>query len=217
MESDNSITGRIKTYMAAADMLPLHLSRKTGIDNAVIYKCLNGKRNWNLGHLQLVAKALGVKISELVEVPIKVPLVGKIADGQGPTQAEILRPHRDWRPLFFKEDTDILAKLYDLEVVDRNMMPSFPPGTILTAQRDTSDIIQNENFVVYWGADGKTYIRHIILKSLTQGAPDQVFPVKHKALCDKILRVVFPLKSFSGAANFFLDISDKMPDYCVSL
>ena len=198
MVHERAITERIKALMAAAEMLPLHLSRKTGIDNAVIYKCLSGKRKWNLGHLQLVAKALGVKVGDLVEDRIKVPIVGKITDGQGPAQAVIQRPHPNVRPLF-KEDTDILAKLYDLEVGDRSMMPAFPPGTILTAQRDTADIIQNENFVVYWDSDGKTYIRqilinqdHIILRSLTQGTPDQILPVKHKALCDKILRVEFP-------------------------
>ena len=199
MVHERAITERIKALMAAAEMLPLHLSRKTGIDNAVIYKCLKGQRKWNLGHLQMVAKALGVRVRDVVDENPKVPMAGKVSDGQGPPQSQILRPDQDGRPLRRKEDTDILAKLYDLEVGDRTMMPSFPPGTILTAQRDTADIIQNESFVVYWSADGKTYIRqilinqdHIILRSLTQGTPDQILPVKHIALCDKILDVKFP-------------------------
>jgi phage repressor protein C with HTH and peptisase S24 domain len=76
-----------------------------------------------------------------------------------------------------------LAPMYCLEVEDRSMMPAFPPGSILFAQRDTWDTIKNGNFVVYWDEDNQTYIRqtimdhdHIILRSLTQGIPDKVLP-----------------------------------------
>jgi hypothetical protein len=78
------------------------------------------------------------------------------------------------------------------------MVPTFPPGTRLVAQKEASDSLKNENFVVYWAEDGLTYIRQIffdngqiILKSLTQGVPDKILPKKHLALCDKILQILF--------------------------
>jgi hypothetical protein len=200
-DTADTITGRIKALLAHQDMLPLHLSLKTGIDNAIIYKCLNGKRKWNLGHLELIAPVLGVTVGNLVQETVMVPRVGRIKEGQGPPQAQILRPAPDQesRPLRLKEDTETLAKMYDLEVEDRSMVPTFPPETHIFAQRETSDTIKNENFVVYWSDDGQTYIRQIffdqdqiVLRSLTQGIPDKILPKKHIALCDKILRIEFP-------------------------
>jgi hypothetical protein len=196
----DTITGRIKALLARQDMLPLHLSFKTGIDNVVIYKCLNGKRKWNLGHLELIAPVLGVTLADLVQEIVMISQPGGIREGQGPSQAQILQPgEQRSQPLRLKEDKETLSKMYSLEVEDRSMMPSFPPGTFITAQRDTADSIKNENFVVYWDGDGQTYIRqiffnqdHIVLKSLTQGVPDKVLPKKHIALCDKILRITFP-------------------------
>jgi hypothetical protein len=196
----DTITGRIRALLARQDMLPLHLSFKTGIDNAIIYKCLNGKRKWNLGHLELIAPVLGVTLADLVQEIVMIPHPGGIREGHGPSQAQILRPtEQGSRPLRIKEDKETLSKMYCLEIEDRSMMPSFPPGTFLTAQRDTADLIKNENFVVYWDEDGQTYIRqifldqdNIVLRSLTQGIPDKILPKKHIALCDKILRIEFP-------------------------
>jgi hypothetical protein len=187
--------------MASQDMLPLHLSNKTGIDNAIIYKCLHGKRKWNLGHLEKIAPVLGVTLGDLVQETILVPRAGAIREGQGPPQEQILRPEPDQgsRPYRLKEDKETLSKMYSLEVEDRSMNPIFPPGTVFTAQRDTAEIIKNENYVVHWGEDGQTYVRQIffspnqiILRSLTQGIPDKILPIKHLSLCDKILRVEFP-------------------------
>lgn len=197
----DSISMRIKVFMDGLDMLPLHLSHKAGLDNAIIYKCLHGKRKWNLGHLQKIAPVLGVTLGDLVQETILVPRAGGVREGQGPPQSQILRPEPDHRgrPLLLKKDTETLAKMYYLEVEDRSMMPAFPPGTHLFVQKETSDTIKNENFVVYWGDDGQTYIRqifldqdHIVLKSLTQGVPDKILPQKHITLCDKILRIEFP-------------------------
>lgn len=201
LRDTHPITSRIKALMASLDMLPLHLSRKTGLDNAIIYKCLQGKRSWNLGHLQKIAPVLGVTVGGLVQETIMVPHVGGIKEGQGPPQSQILRPAPDQgsRSFRLKDDAKMLAKMYDLDVEDRSMMPSFPPGTVLTAQRDTADSIKNENFVVYWDETGGTWIRqifldqdHIVLRSLTQGFPDKILPAKHIALCDKILKIEFP-------------------------
>ena len=195
------ITTRIEELLAARDMLPLHLANKTGIHNETIYRCLNGRRKWNLGHLELIAPVLGVTVGDLVQETVTVPVVGMVRDGQGPPQDQILQPELDQgsRPFRIKEDKETLAKMYDIEVEDRSMMPAFPPGTHLFAQRETSGTIKNENFVVYWGDDGQTYIRQIffspnqiILRSLTQGIPDKILPIKHLSLCDKIFRVEFP-------------------------
>jgi len=201
-ETADTITGRIKTLLAQQDMLPLHLSLKTGIDNAIIYKCLSGKRKWNLGHLELIAPTLGVTVADLVRENSTISQVGGVKEGQGPLQDHILRPgpvQEDQSLKVKKEGKETLAKMYDLTVEDRSMMPAFPPGTHLIAQRETSDTIKNENFVVYWDEDGRTYIRQIffspnqiILRSLTQGVPDKILPIKHLSLCDKILRVEFP-------------------------
>jgi hypothetical protein len=195
------ISIRIKAFMDELDMNRFQLSLKAKIDNAIIYKCLSGKRKWNLAHLQKIAPVLGVKLRDLIEETIMVPRAGGVRDGQGPPQSQIIRPAPDQksRPFWLKEDAITLAKMYDIEVEDRSMMPSCPPGTILTAQRDTADLIKNENFVVYWDEDGQTYIRqifldqdHIVLRSLTQGVVDKILPAKHIALCDKILRIEFP-------------------------
>ena len=192
------ITERIKGLLASLDMKPLRLSQKTGIDNAIIYKCLGGSRKWNLDHLELIAPVLGVSLADLFKEPIMVPLAGEIRDGLGPLQSQILRNDHEGQPLKFKGDAVILAKLYSLSVADRSMVPTFPPGTRLVAQKETSDILKNENFVVYWAEDGNVYVRQlfldhgqIILKSLTQGVPDKILPAKHLALCDKILQILF--------------------------
>jgi DNA-binding Xre family transcriptional regulator len=196
-----AITKRIEILLASLDMLPLHLANKTGIANETIYRCLNGKRKWNLGHLEKIAPVLGVTLGDLVQETILVPRAGAIREGQGPPQEQILRPAPDQgsRPYRLKEDKETLSKMYSLEVEDRSMNPMFPPGTIFTAQRDTAEIIKNENYVVHWGEDGQTYIRqifldqdHIVLRSLTQGVCDKILPAKHIALCDKVLRIEFP-------------------------
>ena len=194
-----AITKRIKDLMVSLDMLPLHLARKSGIDNAVVYKCLNGQRNWNLGHLNKVALVLGITPGELLQEDIMVPLAGGVKEGQGPPQSQIMRPAPDHpgRRLRLKGD-ELLAKMYELQVEDRSMMPFCPPGTILTAQKDTADLIKDGNFVVFWAETGETFIRqiflsddNIVLKSLTQGVPDKILPAKYSALCDKVLRVEF--------------------------
>lgn len=196
-----SITGRIEVFMEGLDMLPLHLSQKTGIDNATIYRCLQGKRKWNLSHLELIAPVLGVTLMDLIQETIMIPQAGEVREGQGPPQSQILRPapEQGSRPWRLKEDKETLSKMYSLRVEDRSMNPIFPPGTYFTAQRDTAESIKNENYVVYWGEDGQTHIRqifldqdHIVLRSLTQGVPDKILPAKHIALCDKILRIEFP-------------------------
>ena len=91
-----------------------------------------------------------------------------------------------------------LAPMYCLEVEDRSLMPVFPPGAPLFIQRDTWDIIQYKNYLVYWAEDGQTYIRqilldqdHIILRSLTQGTHDKVLPCDQIKRCDKIIRAEF--------------------------
>jgi len=195
------VTERIQFYLASLDMKPLHLANKTGIHNETIYRCLNGKRKWNLGHLELIAPALGVTLGDLFQETIMRPRAGGIKEGQGPPQSQILRaaPDQGSRPLGLKEDTETLAKMYEIEVEDQSLMPSYPPGTLLTARQDTADLIKNGNLVVYWAEDGKTYIRqiflnqdHIVLRSLTQGVSDKILPAKHVALCEKILRIEFP-------------------------
>lgn len=192
------ITERIRGLLASLDMKPLRLSQKTGIDNAIIYKCLGGQRNWNLDHLELIAPVLGVSLVDFFKEPVMVPHAGEIKDGQGPLQSQIMRNDHDGQPVRLKEDAATLSKLYSLSVADRSMVPTFPPGTRLIAQKETSDTLKNENFVVYWGEDGLTQIRQIffdddqiVLKSLTQGIPDKILPAKHIALCDKILEVKF--------------------------
>lgn len=186
------ITERIMALLAKRNLKRLHLAHKAGIANETIYRCLNGVRNWNLGHLELIAPVLGVALVDLFQKPIVVPRVGGIRDGQGPPQAHILRPAPD------QESTGTLAKMYCLEVEDRSMMPSFPPGTHLIAQWETSDTIKNEDHVVFWSEDGKTYIRQIFLnsdritlRSLARGDPDKIIPLKLLNCCDKIIRVDF--------------------------
>lgn len=196
--SRDSITERIKTLLAGLDMKPLHLANKAGIDNAIIYKCLGGKRNWNLDHLELIAPVLGVALGDLFQATVTVPQAGEVTGGQGPPQAWILEGSGRPTTIGIKEEATTLSKMYCLIVADRSMVPTFPPDTHLIAQRETSENIKDENFVVYWGEDGFTYIRQIFidgnqitLRSLTQGIPDKNLPIKHLTLCDKIVRINF--------------------------
>lgn len=192
------ISLRIKAFMDALGMNRFQLSFKAELDNAIVYKCLGGTRKWTLGHLQKIAPALGVKLSDLIEETIMVSRAGGVREGRGPPQTEILRPALDQggRILEFKEDAKMLAKMYEIVVEDQSLEPELIPGTILTAQRDTADLIRNGNLVVYWSGDGRTAIRRIflgqdqiILQSLTQGVPDKILPVSQIALCDKIIKI----------------------------
>ncbi|MBU4232137.1 MAG: helix-turn-helix domain-containing protein [Proteobacteria bacterium] len=70
------VNERIHFYLASLDMRPLHLAHKTGIHNETIYRCLNGKRKWNLGHIELIAPALGVTVGDLFQETIMVPRAG---------------------------------------------------------------------------------------------------------------------------------------------
>jgi hypothetical protein len=70
------VNERIQVLLDSLDMRPLHLSHKTGIDDAIIYKCLNGKRKWNIGHLQKIAPVLGVTLGYLFQETIMVPRAG---------------------------------------------------------------------------------------------------------------------------------------------
>ena len=135
-------------------------------------------------------------IGDLVQETIMVAQAGGVREGQGPPHQQILRPAPDHegRPFHLKEDLKTIAKMYEIVVEDQSLMPHYPPGTIFTAQRETSDSIKSGNLVVYWSEDEKTHIRQIfigqdqvVLKSLTQGISDKILPIKLISSCDKII------------------------------
>lgn len=201
------ITGRITLIMEARGLNTLELSKKSGVDNATLYKIINGRdaqRAWTLDQLEKIAPALGVEIWELFIEPLYPPIIAEISNSEGPSIEQVTTPkpvlgHHPY-PLL-REDKKTLQQMYCLKVKDSTMLPTFRPGCILTVQRETWKDVTNEDFVVYNPGNGRTLIRqvfidsdHLILKSLTQGVPDTVLAKDHIRLCDKVLRVDFPAK-----------------------
>ena len=203
----NMITSRITGLMEAQGLNTLDLSRKSGVDNATLYKIINGRdiqRAWTLDQLEKIAPALGVGIWELFQEPLYPPIVAEISSSEGPPIEQITKPEATfgYHPYpILREDKKTLQQMYCLKVKDSTMLPTFRPGCILTAQRETWKDVTNEDFVVYNPGNGRTLIRqvfidngHLILKSLTQGIPDTALAKDHIRLCDKVLRVDFPVK-----------------------
>jgi transcriptional regulator with XRE-family HTH domain len=204
--TESLITGRIKQIMDSQGLNTLELSKKSGVDNATLYKIL-GKRDdervWTLDQLEKIAPALGVGLWELFSEPLYPPIVAEISNSEGPPIEKITKPEPiGYHPYpIAREDKKTLQQMYCLKVKDKTMLPIFRPGAILTAQRETWRDIANEDFVIYCPADGHTLIRqvwseneHLILKSLTQGIPDMVLPKEHLRLCHRVLRIDFPAK-----------------------
>lgn len=203
----NMITSRITLLMEAQGLNTLELSKKSGVDNATLYKIINGRdaqRVWTLDQLEKIAPALGVLMWELFHEPLYPPIVAEISISDGPPIEQITTP----KPVFghhpypiLREDKKTLQKMYCLRVKDSTMLPTFRPGCILTAQRETWAGIINEDFVIYYPGDSHTLVRrvcidkdHLILKGFTQGVPDMVLPKEHLRLCDRVLRVDYPAK-----------------------
>lgn len=192
------ITDLIKGLLVSLDMKPLHLANKTGIANETIYRCLSGVRRWNLNHLRKIAPVLGVKLEYFfhdAEIPV---LTGEVRDGQGPPQSQLQNHTLAGRTYKIQEDTATLSTIYDLEVTDQSLVPTFPIGSHVIAQRETTDVINDGDFVVFWSEDGLTYVRqitlnsdHIVLHSLSPDTPDKIIPLKLLTCCDKIIEVKF--------------------------
>ncbi len=194
------INARLKKLMTERNIEnELQLAQASGLHNTAIYRGFSGERPWNLDQLEIIARALKVNLSALLQEPLVVPVLGVAKEGQGPPQESITKP----KPIGYRsyqiDDMTELAQLYCLEVVDNSMVPVLRQGAHLFAQRDTADSIKQGDLVVFWDGDDRTLIRqinfdgeHIILRSLTPGGADKVLPKRYLAACDRIRRIELP-------------------------
>ena len=198
-----AITKRVEALMAERGLKMWDLSVLVRVSDSYLSRLLGGERPWTLDILERIAAGLNVSLGTLVEGPIVVPMVGEMtSEGIPSKQINSLEPV-SYHSISPQEDESTLAKIYCMKVRDRSLLPVFPQGTILVAQKDTSRTIESENFVIYSDEKGVAQVRqifipandgHIILKSLDQRIPDLSLPIGHISLCDRVLRTEYPPK-----------------------
>jgi len=91
-----------------------------------------------------------------------------------------------------------LKGVYALRLEDKTMMPAFKQGTEFICQKDTWDLIEDEDMVVASDESGQAQIYRvhfvsndfILLRAFNPATPDRTLPRNHLKLCDRVLEIV---------------------------
>lgn len=191
------ITLKIKEILAKRNMSIRELGEKIGIDHGNLSRLLSGKRSWNLGHLQMMARGLKVDISDLLPNGRKAPILAEIGtDGEFAYDLSVTPLGHAPLPDIYR-GKHLKDNFYCIRL--REECEGFCPGTLLYAQREAADAIRDRDWVVCPRETGRANVARVSMKDdntviLTQNGKHLVtLPKTHLKLCDRIVSVVMPL------------------------
>jgi transcriptional regulator with XRE-family HTH domain len=172
------------------------VSKATGIDDGYLYRMLQGKREWKLRYLEIILDHLGVPLEEFFGGDLEIPVVATFSATElFPYPLEIAEAGNGHMIRYRGKSLPTLKGLYALSLADRSMMPAFKAGTKFICQKDTWDLIEDEDLVVSPDEKGmaQVYRVHftsdalITLRAFNPAIPDRTLPRSHLKLCDIVL------------------------------
>ncbi|MBZ5573061.1 MAG: helix-turn-helix domain-containing protein [Acidobacteriia bacterium] len=159
------ISNRVKEEMEKQNISLRRLAELTGLDHGGLSRLLNGKRPWQMVHLEAVAPALGLGITDLVSNFIEVPVLAQLTKN-GFAYSEVCDPTRILGtvvippPRGVKNVADVIATYYGVEVQRDDISP-FVPGTVLVAAHNSSDQLKSGDMCFYPSQQGKGCLKRI--------------------------------------------------------
>ncbi|MEW6385947.1 MAG: helix-turn-helix domain-containing protein [Thermodesulfobacteriota bacterium] len=198
---ERRITTRILAAMADKGIKQVELAKYAGIHQTHLSRILKGERGWTYANTRKVAKALDMRLSDLLqdEAPC-LPVFAEISHGrfdyslveagEGKGLYEV--------PCPLALGGVMLAKIYALPIQEEHLGP-WRRGTILFAQKDTAEEIQDGDLVIYvdqnnQGIIGKIAIPpkgNLKLTLLDPDHPPLELPRKHLKSMDRIVAALF--------------------------
>jgi transcriptional regulator with XRE-family HTH domain len=185
---------RIKELIDASGLTQQAIADKMGLTGGHLSKILSGAdgRTVKLSHLVGIADALGKPITAFFDKSVRVPIIGEVDAFGGPPTSAIDAETDNYAELFSE---NVMDDCYRIQVKDRSMLPSYLPGTWLTARKESFDQIKNNNLVIYRGGE-QILVRiitltpeNIILRGVNPSVEEMVLPRIHLKLCDKIVTI----------------------------
>jgi len=173
------------------------------IHQSQLSRMLQGKRQWLMPHLEIVAKALGVQVGDLADETVAIPIVAEISASQ-----ECLYPGQFEEPQILgylplpriiaeKKDWPTPEQLYGLRVRDNSFEPVIIKNAQLIVQRDGS--IKETDLVVYCDQSNRIFLGrlffhndHLLLRSLNPATQkDMILPRRHLSSMDRVIAQIF--------------------------
>ena len=173
------------------------------IHQSQLSRMLQGKRQWLMPHLEIVAKALGVQVGDLADETVAIPIVAEISASQ-----ECLYPGQFEEPQILgylplpriiaeKKDWPTPEQLYGLRVRDNSFEPVIIKNAQLIVQRDGS--IKETDLVVYCDQSNLIFLGrlffhndHLLLRSLNPAIQkDMILPRRHLSSMDRVIAQIF--------------------------
>ena len=173
------------------------------IHQSQLSRMLQGKRQWLMPHLEIVAKALGVQVGDLADETVAIPIVAEISASQ-----ECLYPGQFEEPQILgylplpriiaeKKDWPTPEQLYGLRVRDNSFEPVIIKNAQLIVQRDGS--MKETDLVVYCDQSNRIFLGrlffhndHLLLRSLNPATQkDMILPRRHLSSMDRIIAQIF--------------------------
>jgi SOS-response transcriptional repressor LexA len=173
------------------------------IHQSQLSRMLQGKRQWLMPHLEIVAKALGVQVGDLADETVAIPIVAEISASQ-----ECLYPGQFEEPQILgylplpriiaeKKDWPTPEQLYGLRVRDNSFEPVIIKNAQLIVQRDGS--MKETDLVVYCDQSNRIFLGrlffhndHLLLRSLNPATQkDMILPRRHLSSMDRVIAQIF--------------------------
>ena len=173
------------------------VSKATGIDDGYLYRMISGERDWKLRYLEKILDHLEISLEEFFGGDLEIPVVANVSATkmflypQAITGIDKIR-YRGRGKLA------TLKGVYALRLEDKTMMPAFKQGTEFICQKDTWDLIEDEDMVVASDENGQAQIYRvhfvsndfIMLRAFNPATPDRTLPRNHLKLCDRVLEII---------------------------
>ena len=174
------------------------VSKATGIDDGYMYRMLQGKREWKLRYLETILDHLGVTLVEFFGGDLGIPVVASISATELFPYPQSI-PETSDNQVRYRGTSKLptMKGVYALNIRDRSMMPAFKAGNNLICQKDSFDLIEDEDLVVSHDDKGmaQVYRVHftgndlISLRSFNPAVPDRTLPRSHLKLCDLVVDI----------------------------
>jgi transcriptional regulator with XRE-family HTH domain len=188
MGSDDTyktISDHIRKLLKQKGVSPSAFGPTVGIDKSYFSRLMRGERPWSLEHLEKISQALGVGISDLIDQFVEVPIVREISATERFNSCRHPRNESALdtvpAPRLHGVTPGDMAGLYGIRIKNGSYAPYFSQGTVLIAQKNTSEQIRSEDTVIYCDPQGQSHIGrvtlyndHLLLESLNPADPEKL-------------------------------------------
>jgi SOS-response transcriptional repressor LexA len=204
------INERIRALLRARGWKIIDLVRETNqldpakkIHHSQLSRMLRGERQWPISHLELVAKALGVQVGDLVDENVAIPIVAAISAFQesaypiGVQESQILGYIPLPRTIPGNQEWPRPEDLYGLRVKDNSFEPMLLENTRIIVHKNGE--IKEGDLVVYCDHSNRIFIgrlyfhgEQLLLRSPNPAVQtDMILPRRLLSSMDRIIAQIF--------------------------